>query len=345
MYFSKFPVIEYRNLNDAQRDQTRKIARDIVRRIAFSKRLKSEAGIYTPYFVQEGERPEHVALKVYGTEDYHWVVLLFNDAINPYYDWPLSESAITSYVDKKYPGDVLYCTSLTVSTSGATSDGDNFSGLTHAANETIYKWNGSTDAFGRPILNTADRALVWDFDAKKGALEVINMVGEFSAGDIVVKPITSDTYQYSFVQKVIGNKNGVHHFEIEGATTGEEQWVDPLVSLEEIPIGQTGAGPTNGPKTIGGTGSGSNVTTPVAYTDTMIARYTGAGPANTGTITNSISNNDYERRTNDRKREIQLLDPRYIEQVLTEFETEITRGNNRTIFNAPPKRFKKSNNY
>tara|TARA_Y100001963_G_C6793913_1_gene457535 strand:- start:37010 stop:38047 length:1038 start_codon:yes stop_codon:yes gene_type:complete len=345
MYFSKFPLIAYRNLAQNDKDETVKVARDIVRRVAFSKRLKDEAALFQDYYVKEGEKPEDVAYKVYGDPHYHWVVLLFNDVINPYYEWPLTNEAIDNYIAKKYPGDVLYCSSLFVDASGYTSAGDNYSGLTHAANETVFRWDGRKDDYGDVLIDHTSKALVWKHDREKGALEIINTHGAFNVGDYVVKTVGGDNFQYSRIEKIIENVHGLHHFELEGVTAGEEEWLDALCSNDGIPLGQTGAGPTNGTKTVGGTGSGANVASAVAFTDTRIAKYMGAGPANSGTLSNSIANDVYEYRTNDRRREIKLLDPTYLEIVLTELETVATKGNDRTIFNAPREQRKQSNNY
>ncbi len=41
---------------------------------------------YTFYELQEGERPDVVASKLYGNGDLHWTIFLANDITN-YYDW------------------------------------------------------------------------------------------------------------------------------------------------------------------------------------------------------------------------------------------------------------------
>ena len=34
--------------------------------------------------------------------EYHWVVLLFNNIIDPQFDWPLKSDTLIDYIDKKY---------------------------------------------------------------------------------------------------------------------------------------------------------------------------------------------------------------------------------------------------
>jgi hypothetical protein len=186
---------------------------------------------------------------------------------------------------------------------------------------------------------------VWKHDRETQALEIINEHGLFKEGHFILKVINNEVFQYAHIEKRIENMYVLHHFETEGVTAGEEVWLNALASTEGIPIGQTGAGPTNGNKTVGGTGSGANIASAVVYTDTLSAKYMGVGPGNAGTLNNSIANDVYEYRTNDRKREIKLLDPRYLDKVLTEFETIMRQGNNATIFNTPVGKQKQTRSY
>ena len=54
------------------------------------------------YDVEDGERPEHVAYKIYGDTNYFWIVCLMNNIENVYYDWPLSSVVFEQYLKDKY---------------------------------------------------------------------------------------------------------------------------------------------------------------------------------------------------------------------------------------------------
>lgn len=43
-----------------------------------------------------------IANKYYGSSEKHWIVLLFNDIIDPQYDWPLDERTLIRYINDKY---------------------------------------------------------------------------------------------------------------------------------------------------------------------------------------------------------------------------------------------------
>lgn len=91
-YFDKFPTIKY----DGQ------TIRDITKRTKFIDKNLSNPLLFLPYTVREGERPEDIAFNYYGSMDYTWLVLLANNMLDPYYDWPLDEQEFHEYLIKKY---------------------------------------------------------------------------------------------------------------------------------------------------------------------------------------------------------------------------------------------------
>ena len=46
------------------------------------------------YEVQDGQKPEHISYDLYETVDYYWVILVCNNIIDPYHDWPKSNQKI-----------------------------------------------------------------------------------------------------------------------------------------------------------------------------------------------------------------------------------------------------------
>lgn len=58
-------------------------------------------GVYSYYVIPEGERPEYTSLKLYGTQELWWLLLLYNKRINPFYDWPFDSVEVDNYVDKE----------------------------------------------------------------------------------------------------------------------------------------------------------------------------------------------------------------------------------------------------
>jgi hypothetical protein len=97
-YFEKIPVIGY----DIAGDGERRVAVNLLQRVKIREILKQSYLIFYEYDVKDGETPEIIADKLYGTSQYHWIVLLANDIVDPYYDWPMSYENLIATIRKKY---------------------------------------------------------------------------------------------------------------------------------------------------------------------------------------------------------------------------------------------------
>ena len=64
--------------------------------------LKHKSLVFYQYDIRDGETPEIIASKLYGDSGYHWIILLANDIVNPYYDWPMSYENLINTIRKKY---------------------------------------------------------------------------------------------------------------------------------------------------------------------------------------------------------------------------------------------------
>jgi hypothetical protein len=98
-FFSYFPKMsyEFHASNGAfTLDMT-----NITTRFVIMERLKQHVTVLHDYIVQDGERPDTVAQKVYGSPDHTWVVLLINNIMS-LYDWPLTSFVFDRYIVSKY---------------------------------------------------------------------------------------------------------------------------------------------------------------------------------------------------------------------------------------------------
>lgn len=89
-YFKMFPVIEYDD----------KVVKDILRRVVYNN--KSDATIYEYIILRDGEKPEDISFRYYGSSFYHWVVMIVNDVIHPFYDWLMSDSELSQHITNAY---------------------------------------------------------------------------------------------------------------------------------------------------------------------------------------------------------------------------------------------------
>lgn len=96
-FFNKYPLTEY-----TSDGYTLPIV-DITRRCNIIDEFKQNTAEFTTYTIRDGERPEDVSMKFYGTPFLHWVIMMYNNIIDPYYDWPMSSTQFDKYTLQKYP--------------------------------------------------------------------------------------------------------------------------------------------------------------------------------------------------------------------------------------------------
>ena len=97
-YFDKFPLLVY----DAKGQGNYKLVTDILRRVKLRTAIKDGVVLFDKYDVKNGENPEDVAFKWFGSADLHWVILLTNDITDRYYDWPLNQPQFAEFLTDKY---------------------------------------------------------------------------------------------------------------------------------------------------------------------------------------------------------------------------------------------------
>jgi hypothetical protein len=98
-YFNFFPTTIYSadDTNSGLDSVT-----NIIARFSFEQKLKENAAAFYKYDIQDSDTPEIIASKFYDSPERHWIVLLFNDIIDPQYDWPLDSRTLIKYIDSKY---------------------------------------------------------------------------------------------------------------------------------------------------------------------------------------------------------------------------------------------------
>ena len=98
-YFREFPTVEY---NISGKNGNTKTVTDIWRMVKARSKIANNITLFDNFDVPEGDSPETVAYKVYGSTDYFWVVCLMNNIVNRYYDWPLDEYSFQKFLSEKY---------------------------------------------------------------------------------------------------------------------------------------------------------------------------------------------------------------------------------------------------
>ena len=97
-YFQMFPDTLY----DAKGNGNYTVMKDILTRVKLVASKKENILNFDYYNVQDGETPEMIAHKYYGDVNLHWTILVANDIVDYYNDWPMSVQKFEKFVFDKY---------------------------------------------------------------------------------------------------------------------------------------------------------------------------------------------------------------------------------------------------
>ena len=111
--FNYFPKTFYSNGDGNSLDTVT----NIITRFGFEQSLKENASAFYQYEIQDGDTPEIIAHKYYGNVERHWIVLMFNDIIDPHFDWPMESRNLVDYIEAKY-STAEYADTANTSVSG-----------------------------------------------------------------------------------------------------------------------------------------------------------------------------------------------------------------------------------
>lgn len=98
-YFSYFPKLIFTFDKNSLNQQA---VTNIFARSTFLKDIANNTSVYFEYQVKESDTPEIIADKIYGDSFRAWIILLFNNIINPNYDFPMKSEILDSYIENKY---------------------------------------------------------------------------------------------------------------------------------------------------------------------------------------------------------------------------------------------------
>jgi hypothetical protein len=70
----------------------------------------SDSNYLRRYVVQNGERPDIVSFKLYDSPKYEYLLLLVNNIVSIYDDWPKDYETFNKYIEEKY-GSISYAMS------------------------------------------------------------------------------------------------------------------------------------------------------------------------------------------------------------------------------------------
>jgi hypothetical protein len=262
---------------------------------------------YVDYIVKDEEKPEHIADRVYGRSDYHWIILMANKVYNPYFDWPMSNRELVSYIENKYQGVAIFFDCIGDDATKFRVQNSNTMRLSEAKSHFIVG-NTVTQTQGSRTIT----ATITEWNPTYRKLVVNNASGVFSKEySCVSKNVDGRSFEVTPKKIVQENAQAVHHFVDDfnnildpyGKINYYEYDDHKIYSKKSIYYLNDAGIPTT--ETIGINGTN----------DFILNKYINDFQGN------AVTNAKYESNQNEKKRQIKILKIEYIPTIIANFET------------------------
>ena len=98
-YFDNFPLMYY---DAAGAGKDIRLVTNLTRKVGFRKFALTNTSVFNRYTIRDGETPESIAYDLWGDAQLHWIILLANNIMDRYHDWPMSLPQFVDFVEGKY---------------------------------------------------------------------------------------------------------------------------------------------------------------------------------------------------------------------------------------------------
>jgi hypothetical protein len=198
-YFNNFPNILYKFGNE----ESQSIFQDVSAYVQIIDEIKDNLNFYSTYTILEGERPDQLSQKLYGTPSLYWTFFLMNDNIRQL-GWPIGQSQVQDLVAKQFPNKVI---TTRDDLTGIFKPGQTITGLGSGSTGTIISRRLD---FGQLVISTT---------------------GTFIAGELITSTVGTTTQSVVLYKGSTAQYDTIHHWE---DSAGEYVDIDPSVGTSAI---------------------------------------------------------------------------------------------------------------
>ena len=178
-YFSQLPDFEYVNrTEDGKRISDYTKVKNLFKRGKLREDIFQETTFFEKYNIQGDDRPDNVAYKFYGKAHYDWVVLLSNNIINIYEEWPLPQAGWDAYLLEKYDNDY----------------------------DKLY--NGVHHYESKEVTNSRG-VVIFPEGIKVGAAQSVSYYDQYANQQTTVNPISKAITNYEYESRVNDDKRSI----------------------------------------------------------------------------------------------------------------------------------------
>lgn len=296
MLFNDYPNIIY-TLNNKNIELV-----DIFRNVVFKDVDLSNS--FDEYYIQDGETPEIISIKIYGNSEYSWLILLINSIADIENEWFPSAKDYAKKEEVNFGGQAFYIEDLPdlqtgdviVKVTSATSNQPD------DIDENTYRHIESFDPYFRKIRGICGSGTFFSGN---------NVLFARKNDSGVMDIITFDNKQVTTIKYVEEYKTSVDYF-----ITGNNVVLDPYRRVNGNTIEKTSVDP--------GTtySNSSDVLTLNNFAKTLIYRYGASGGLlPTGVLKTTEQNTNFQNYLN--KQKIKVLKPEILSVVLNALENAI----------------------
>ena len=161
------------NISSKPLDPDFLFVKNIWRRAEVLTEFKSQVTIFNEITVRDGERPEDVATAFYNNPFYNWTVLLANDIVDVYSQWPRSITQLQDFINQKYDNPQATKHHVTTQVKDAKNNVIVEAGKVVASNYQISYYNGSTTVTATPVVSVSNEQFEFEENAKKSRIQII----------------------------------------------------------------------------------------------------------------------------------------------------------------------------
>ena len=101
-FFRLVPDFEYVNRFSGNNLTKYTRSKNIFTRVKIRDEIFQNLMYFEKYIIVADERPDNIARSFYGEAEYDWLVLLSNNILNFYEEWPLSQKSFDEFLIEKY---------------------------------------------------------------------------------------------------------------------------------------------------------------------------------------------------------------------------------------------------
>ncbi len=312
-FFKNFPEIQYK-IQDSDGVDKFVTIKDFFRKSRVEQAAVTNVIDYTYYELEDGERPDVAATKLYGNPDLHWTFFLVNEIEN-YYDWHRDNNSFEVFMTEKYPGQILNA-SATTDIVSATSK---FLLGERLAFSYEFEYNGETsfsgtDENGKTLSFQQEGLKVYRVDVDTGIKILLQSPSQYTISNFSNYRYTTLTYVETNPVLKTGDKLLIND-SIKANVIKVEPAFKRIVTVGHSLIGG---------QRITGSVSGKTFTIvdAINHRDGIRHYKTEAGHyRNTFTSGDtSETHAKHETDKNEEKRKIKVIRPEFIKRVVNEFE-------------------------